>query len=176
MRLVLIAAVLTLCGIPANGQTIQYPQTAKTGHLSVTIPGDSATREETSDTPIKRTQTFYHVSRSLDANIIVSCIEYKSRDGVQQRPRLTEFLTQFIASYDAVEHMTTIQDDGRKGLSISTEIYHDRSRTRFTYVESRVFVDDSRLYAVTVTMEVTGKQPLNTEAVTEILTSMKVSK
>lgn len=176
MRLVLIAAVLTLCGIPANGQIIQYPQTAKTGHLSVTVPGDSATREETLDTPIKRTQTSYHVSRSLDAYITVSCIEYKSRDGVQQRPRLTSFLSQFIADHGSVDRLTSIQDDGRKGMDILTEVYHDRGQSRYSYVETRVFVDDTRLYAVTVSIEVTPQRELNTDAVTEIMSSMKVTK
>ena len=127
---------------PANAQ-VQYPQTAKTGKLSVTVPGDASIRSDNVNSPLKRTQTTYYVSKSLDANITVTSIEYKDVNVI--RPRLTAFLTQFIASYGSVDHLATIKEDGRKGMNISTMIYHDKNQARFTYVESRVFADDAHL-------------------------------
>ena len=84
-------------------------------------------------------------------------------------------MTQFIASYGSVDHLATIKEDGRKGMSISTEIYHDRSQTRFTYVESRVFADDTHLYAVTIETEVAPNKPLRTDDLTLVTVSMKVT-
>ena len=46
---------------------------------------------------------------------------------------------------------------------------------RFTYVESRVFADDTHLYAVTIESEVVPNKPLRSEEYTEILVSMKVT-
>ena len=166
--ILMLAAVFT---VPANAQ-VQYPQTVKIGKISLTVPGDVQSRQDNFSSPLKRTQTTYYVSKSLDANITVQCIEYK--DGVE--PRLTAFLEQFIASYGSVDHLATIREDGRKGMSISAEIYHDRSQIRFTYVESRVFADESHLYAVTIETEVAPNKLLRTDDLTEVMASMKVTK
>ena len=156
---------------------VQYPQTVKTGRgaasVSLTVPGDVQMRTDNANSPLKRTQTTYYVSKSLEANIAVTCVEYKDVSVV--RPRLTEYLEQFIASYGSVDHLATIKEDGRKGMSISTEIYHDRTMMRFTYVDSRVFADDTHLYVVTVETEVAPNKPLRTNELTEILMSMKVN-
>jgi hypothetical protein len=169
--LALLLALGVFFAVPAHGQTIEFPQTVKIGKVALTLPGDATSRQDNVNSPLKRTQTTYYVSKSLDANITVSCIEY--RDGVE--PRLTAFLEQFLASYGSVDHLATIREDGRKGMSISAEIYHDRSQTRFTYVESRVFADETHLYAVTIETEVTSTKPLRTDSVTEVMASMKVS-
>lgn len=171
IALVLIA-ILFGAPVPAHGQSIEYPQTFKTGKVSITVPGDSALGKDNENSPLKRTQTTRYFSKSLAATITVSSIEFKDVNVV--RPRLTAFLEQFIASYGSVDHLATIKEDGRKGMSISAEIYHDRSMLRYTYVESRVFADDSHLYAVTIETEVAPNKPLRVEAVTEVMTSMKV--
>jgi hypothetical protein len=173
--LTIISIILLLAAIfvtPANAQ-VEYPQTVKTGKVSVTVPGDYALGKDNTNSPLKRTQTTRYVSKSLEATITVTCIEYKDVSVV--RPRLTEFLTEFIASYGSVDHLSTIKEDGRKGMGITTEIYHDRSQVRFTYVDSRVFADDTHLYAVTVETEVAPNKPLRQNELTEILVSMKVT-
>lgn len=175
--LTIIAIVLVLLALsvtPARGQSVEYPQTVKVGKVSVTVPGDSALGVDNTNSPLKRTLTTRYVSKSLEATITVTSIEYKDVNVV--RPRLTEFLEQFIAGYGSVDHLATIKEDGRKGMGITTEIYHDRSQLRFTYVESRVFADDTHLYAVTIETEVAPNKPLRAEAVTEITSSMKVGK
>lgn len=172
--LTIIAIILVLVALfvaPANAQ-VEYPQTIKTGKVVLIIPGDSISRVDNLNSTLKRTQTTYYVSKSLAANITVTSIEYKDVNVVH---RLTEFLTQFIASYGSVDHLATIKEDGRKGMSISTEIYHDRSQTRFTYVESRVFADDTHLYAVTIETEVAPNKPLRTDDLTLVTVSMKVT-
>src|SRR5271157_2554068 len=128
LTIIIIIAVLVLLAIapPANAQ-VAYPKTSKIGKVSVTVPSDSDVNTVTTNSAVKRTQTTYHVSRSLDARITVVSIEFK--DVNVARPRLTEFLTQFIANYGSVDHLATIKDDGRKGMDISTEIYHDKSQT-----------------------------------------------
>lgn len=170
--IVITFILLAVFVAPAHGQ-VEYPTSAKVGKISLTVPTDATTRTDNVNSTLKRTQTTYYVSRSLDANITVTNIQFK--DGGVQRPRLTQFLEQFIASYGDVDHLATIKEDGRKGMSISAEIYHDRSQTRFTYVESRVFVDDKGLYAVTIETEVTPAKPLRVNEVTEVMASMKVS-
>lgn len=174
--LIIIAIVLVLLALsatPAHAQNVEYPQTVKTGKVSLTVPGDVSLGKDNTNSPLKRTQTTRYFSKSLDATITVTSIEYKDVSVV--RPRLTEFLEQFIASYGSVDHLATIKDDGRKGMGITTEIYHDRSQMRYTYVDSRVFADDTHLYAVTVETEVAPNKPLHVEAVTEVITSMKVT-
>jgi len=61
-------------------------------------------------------------------------------------------------------------------MSISTEVYHDRSMMRYTYVESRVVASPTNIFYVTVETEVVPNKPLHTETVTQIITSMKVTK
>jgi hypothetical protein len=172
LALVIVLAILLLVAPVAHGQ-VAYPTTSKIGKISVTVPSDSDIKTVVINSTLKRTQTTYHVSRSLDASITVVSIEFK--DVNVARPRLTEFLTQFIANYGSVDHLATIKDDGRKGMNISTEIYHDKSQTRYAYVESRVFADDTHLYAVTIETEVTPAKPLRTDSITEVLISMKVN-
>ena len=168
----IVLVMLMLSATAANAQ-VAYPQTSKVGKISVTVPADSEIRNVITNLTLKRTQTTYHVSRSLDASIIVTSIEYK--DASVGRTRLTEYLQQFIASYGSIEHLATIKEDGRKGMNISTEVFHDTQLTRFTYVETRVFSDDTHLYAVTIQTEVTPSKPLRTDAITEVLISMKVN-
>lgn len=171
--LIAIFIVLALvAATPAHAQSIEFPQTVKVGKVSLTIPGDSSLGKDNTNSPLKRVQTSRYFSKSLDATITVTSIEYKDVSVV--RPRLTEFLTQFIASYGSVDHLATIKDDGRKGMGITTEIYHDRSQMRYTYVDSRVFADDTHLYAVTIETEVAPNKPLRVQAVTDVITSMKV--
>ena len=172
-----IAFVLCMLGVAfvpaAHAQGIEYPQTVKTGRVSITVPGDSSLGKDNTNSPLKRVQTTHYFSKSLEATIHVTCIEYK--DVALAHSRLTEFLEQFIASYGSVDHLATIKEDGRKGMGITTEIYHDRSQQRFTYVDTRVFADDTHLFAVTVETEVTTQKPLRQQEVTDILVSMKVA-
>lgn len=172
MRKLSIILLLAAISTPAHSQSVEYPQTVKVGKVSLTVPGDAGLGVDNSNSPLKRTQTSRYFSKSLEATITVTSIEFKNVTVV--RPRLTEFLEQFIGSYGSVDHLSTIKEDGRKGMGITTEVYHDRSQLRFTYVESRVFADDTHLYAVTIETEVAPNKPLRTEAVTEITTSMKV--
>ena len=166
--------MLLLTAGTVNAQ-VQYPETSNTGRVSITIPSDSAARTKNVNSTTKCTQTTYYVSRSLDASIIVTSVEFKDVNGVRSGTRLTEFLTQFIASYGSIEHLATIKEDGRKGMNISTAVFHDTQLTRFTYVETRVFADDTHLYAVTIQSEVTPNKPLRTDDITEVLVSMKVN-
>ena len=168
-----IALLAVLCLAPCASAQVEYPQTVKTGRVSLTVPGDVTLGKDNTNSPLKRTQTTHYFSKSLEATITVTCIEYKDVSVV--RPRLTEFLTTFIASYGSVDHLSTIKEDGRKGMGITTEIYHDRSQMRFTYVDTRVFADDTHLYAVTVESEVAPNKPLRQNELTEIIVSMKVS-
>jgi hypothetical protein len=172
ISIILVLIALTVCAPAAHGQ-VEYPQVQKIGKVSITVPGDSTIRKDNLNSTLKRTQTSYYVSKSLDANITVTSIEYKDVSVV--RPRLTEYLETFIASYGSVDHLATIKEDGRKGMSITTEIYHDRSQMRFTYVESRVFADDTHLYVVTYETEVAPNKPLRQDDLTEVMVSMKVS-
>jgi hypothetical protein len=169
----LSALSIVLCLVPAAYAQIEYPQSVKTGHVTVTVPGDSSLGKDNTNSPLKRTQTTHYFSKSLEATIHVTCIEYK--DVALAHSRLTEFLEQFIASYGSVDHLATIKEDGRKGMGITTEIYHDRSQSRFTYVDTRVFADDTHLYAVTVETEVTPQKPVRQNELTEIIVSMKVT-
>jgi len=173
LLVILIVLVMILLTASAANAQVAYPQTAKVGKVSVTVPGDTETHTVNANSLLKRTQTTYHVSRSLDASIIVTSIEYK--DASVARTRLTEYLQQFIASYGSIEHLATIKEDGRKGMNISTEVFHDKQLTRFLYVETRVFADDTHLYAVTIQSEVTPNKPLRTDDITEVLVSMKVN-
>jgi len=170
--IVAVLGVLFVVAPAANGQ-VAYPQTAKTGKVSVTVPGDSEVRTTNANSLLKRTNTTYYTSRSLDASIIVTSIEFK--DASVGRTRLTDYLQQFIASYGSIEHLATIKEDGRKGMNVSTAVFHDTQLTRFTYVETRVFADDTHLYAVTIQSEVTPNKPLRTDDITEVLVSMKVN-
>jgi hypothetical protein len=141
------------------------PRTVTVGKLSVTVPGDVQSRKDQSEA--------YFRSASFDGNIIVSYREAK--DG-EARPRLTAFLQNFIASYGSVDHVVSIQEGECRGMSISTEVYHDRSMMRYTYVESRVVASPTNIFYVTVETEVAPNKPLHTETVTQIITSMKVTK
>jgi len=170
--IIIVVSVLIIAAPAANAQ-VQYPQTSKVGKISVTVPADSEIRNVVTNSPLKHTQTTYHVSRSLDASIIVTSVEYKVAS--VGRTRLTDYLQQFIASYGSIEHLATIKEDGRKGMNISTEVFHDAQLTRFLYVETRVFSDDTHLYAVTIQSEVTPSKPLRTNEITEVLVSMKVN-
>jgi hypothetical protein len=172
MKILLTIAIALSLTSPAFAQ-VEYPQTVKTGRLSITVPGDASLGKDNTNSPLKRTQTTHYFSKSLDATITVTCIEYKD---ASVTPRLTEFLEQFLAGYGSVDHLATIKDDaGRKGMSITAEVYHDRSQMRYTYVESRVFADDHHLYAVTVEYEVAPNKPSRTNELTEIMVSMKVT-
>jgi len=173
--LIIVAVLLLLTIAPAANGQVQYPQTAKVGKVSVTVPADAEVRTTNTNLLLKRTNTSYYTSRSLDASIIVTSVEFKDVNGVRSGTRLTEFLTQFIASYGSIEHLATIKEDGRKGMNISTAVFHDTQLTRFTYVETRVFADDTHLYAVTIQSEVTPNKPLRTDDITEVLVSMKVN-
>jgi len=161
----IITAIVT-CVICGNAYAqVQYPQTVTMGKLSVTVPGDVQSRKDQSEA--------YFRSASFDGNIIVS---YREAEDGEARPRLTAFLQNFIASYGSVDHVVSIQEGECRGMSISTEVYHDRSMMRYTYVESRVVASPTHIFYVTVETEVAPNKPLHTETVTQIITSMKVTK
>lgn len=172
MKFLKVLLLTLLFTAPLKAQ-VQYPQTVTVGRVSVTVPGDAALAKNNVNSPLKRSQTTYYVSKSLEATVTVTYVEFKDTSAV--KPRLTAFLEQFIASYGSVSHLANIKEDGRKGMSISAEVFHNRSQSNFTYVETRVFADETRLYAVTIQSEVTPSQSLRTTEYTEILSSMRVS-
>lgn len=154
-----------LCAASVCAQTCVI---GESGRTTVALPLD-ATRIAAQNEHASR----YH-SNALSSVIVVSYTKFPSAAPV--RERLTKQLQAFVSDYGSVESLVSIRDaSGRLGMNIRTEIAHGTGGMRYTYVESRIFAENDKLFYVTIETEVNVMKPENfkTAELSEIFTSMR---
>jgi hypothetical protein len=155
----------------------QDAQTVRLGSLSVKLPIDAQKGDSWTNTaPLRIERTSRYHSNSVLSTVTLSYIEYQESRPAEQR--LVAFLHSFVENYGAIDHLVSIKESDRKGMNIKALVYLDRSGSRYTYVESRVFAEKNKLYFITVESNVNDNNPeqvLKTADLAEIFASMKVN-